>query len=128
LSVDHFQYTLCLPLFTLAAKTLCEFGYKLLSTYSEPHEISIPRPRIIHFAKRNRDLDSESVQKKVSGASESVKLLAKIKQVHQSLRESFASSAKIHVDQTEQYSEQMDSYRKSFGDMFKAETSKKRKG
>jgi hypothetical protein len=110
------------------AKTLAEFGYTILSKFQQPHEISIAKPRVIHFVRRNRDLDTELISEAVSHTSESSKLFLQIKEVHRKTVETFTNYAKQQVEQSENYTDQLDAYRKNFDVLFEAEKRKKRKG
>jgi len=114
--------------FTRAAKTLSEFGYTILSQFDRPHEVSIARPRVIHFIRRNRELDTESINKSISGTSESSKSFLQLKQVQRNIVETFTQNAKRQLEQNEQYTEQLNAYRKKFDELFEAEKGKKRKG
>lgn len=124
LITPHFLFSF----FTRAAKTLSEFGYTILSKFYRPHEVSIARPRVIHFIRRNRELDTESINKSVSGTSESSKSFLQLKQVQRNIVETFTQNAKRQLEQSEQYTEQLNAYRKKFDELFEAEKGKKRKG
>ena len=103
-----------------------EFGFTIFQSFTKSHELSIIRPRLVHFVRRNRELDSESIEVK-SGVSEGQKLFQQLKHAQLKMAETFMQHAKSQVELYEQYTQQMDTYKKQFDDLFESERSKKRK-